>query len=422
MSDQDDLVRRSTELTAKASTVFQPRTPINTRDLFAGRWAELTEISDAVHQPGLHVAIFGERGVGKTSLSNVVSPTIWALDRVGLSEEQAEALPERLVLKAVANSSDTFSTIWVRLLAELRWPNPDTLTGGTVSTKTYFELPDLLGIDEVRRVLQRIPGSVFIIDEFDQARRVASKDFTELIKALSDLVIDCTIVLVGVSETIQNLVADHASIIRAVAQIGLKRMKPDELRMVLEKAERALKIQFTQDASNLIVHVSQGLPHYTHLIGLHSVRSAAGRLSLSEVTRDDVFEAMQKAVKQAEQTITEKHSKATHSSQKNALYRRVLLACAVSASKSHDALGYFNPSAVTEPLSKILARDVTIATFTNHLREFCEEKRGLILERDGEPWGYRYRFRDPLLVPFVFMDGVDAGLTTGRGLVEMLSS
>jgi hypothetical protein len=119
--------------------------------------------------------------------------------------------------------------------------------------------------------------------------------------------------------------------------------------------------------------------------------------------------------------VTETHSKAIHSSQKNALYRQVLLACALAAARSNDSLGYFNPSAVVGPLSAILGEDVSIATFTNHLREFCEEKRGLVLERDGQPWGFRYRFSDPLLVPFIFMDGVESGIASGQGLVEMLS-
>ena len=57
---------RADWLTAQASKAFQPRTPITTKDLFAGRWSELTTISDAVHESGLHVVIYGERGVGKT--------------------------------------------------------------------------------------------------------------------------------------------------------------------------------------------------------------------------------------------------------------------------------------------------------------------------------------------------------------------
>lgn len=414
-------LERAELLAQKASTVFQPRTPITTKELFAGRWSELTEISDAVHQPGLHVVIYGERGVGKSSLANVVSPTIWVMDghRIEETPEQAAEIPERLVLKAVANSTDKFSTLWHRLLGDINWPDPNNQRA-FLDTRTAFGLQMYLGVDDVRRVVSHIPGAVFIVDEFDEAPREISKAFTELIKALSDLSIDCTVIIVGVSQTVENLVGDHASISRAITQIRLERMKPDELRQIISKAETALGIKFDEDAANLVVHVSQGLPHYVHLIGLHAVRSAAHRLSLTRVQLDDVFDAMKKAVKQAQQTVTDKHSTATHSSQKTALYRQVLFACALAAAQSQDSLGYFNPSAVVQPLTSILGKEITIANFASHLTGFSDPKRGAVLEKDGQPWGYRYRFNDPLLVPFIFMDGIDSGLTTGGGLLQML--
>ncbi len=55
-------------ISGRAGRVFQPRIPINRPDFFAGRWDQLTTIVDAVSQAGLHAVIYGERGVGKTSL------------------------------------------------------------------------------------------------------------------------------------------------------------------------------------------------------------------------------------------------------------------------------------------------------------------------------------------------------------------
>ena len=409
---------------AQASQVFQPRSPITTKDLFAGRWNELTKISDAVHQPGLHVVIYGERGVGKTSLANVVRPTIRALDE--LDKKRGET-PKRLVIKAIGTTEDTFSTIWDKLFAEITWPTEEPAIGlqgekkiKDLTTRESFSLEDDLHVNEVRKVLSHLPGAVFIVDEFDRTTEGTSTEFTDLIKTLFDLAFDCTVILVGVSETVENLIADHASISRALVQIPLPRMKANELRIILANAEKTLGVAFDEDAASLIVHVSQGLPHYTHLIGLHAVRNAAlSRLSKT-IKREDVVDALKAAVKDAEQTITQKHSTATHSSHKDALYRHVLVACALAAARSHDALGYFNPSDVVAPLARILGRPVTIATFANHLSEFSQEKRGFVLEKDGQPWGYRYRFREPLLVPFAFMNGVDSGLLNGDALVQML--
>src|SRR5581483_9127859 len=181
---------------------------------------------------------------------------------------------------------------------------------------------------------------------------------------------ESTIILVGVSDTIDQLISDHASISRSLVQILLPRMEPNELREILTKAEKTLPIKFSDEAANLIVNISQGLPHYTHLLGLHSVRIAASNRFSAYIERDDVFAALKEAVKQAEQSVREKQSKAVHSAHKDALYRHVLLACAIAAARSHDALGYFTPSALVEPLKKVLNRDVQIATFNNHLSEF----------------------------------------------------
>src|SRR5437763_6324642 len=95
-------------LAAQAAKVFQPRTPITTKELFAGRWNELKTVADAVNQVGLHVVIYGERGVGKTSIANVVKPTIWALDRFGADGKEIQGIPERVVVKTVTTTGDTF--------------------------------------------------------------------------------------------------------------------------------------------------------------------------------------------------------------------------------------------------------------------------------------------------------------------------
>ena len=100
--------------------------------------------------------------------------------------------------------------------------------------------------------------------------------------------------------------------------------------------------------------------------------------------------------------------------------RHVLLACAVAAVQSNDALGYFNPAVVAAPLSVILKRPVEIATFNAHLSDFCQDKRGSVLERAGEPRAYRFRFQDPMVVPFVFMDALAKGLLDEAGLASML--
>ncbi|WP_158790287.1 ATP-binding protein [Granulicella sp. L60] len=412
------------KLAVTAAKVLQPRSPIRTRELFAGRWNELTTVANSVAEVGLHALIYGERGVGKTSLSNVIAPTIWAYDD---TDPPAPNPKLRLVIKAVTSSGDDFAALWEKLFKEVLWRDDKPTSGFLPGPKPAVNILQAYGlqqqsltVDTVRRVLTSLPEGVFIIDEFDRAAPETSREFTDLIKALSDLAVDVTIVLVGVADTVDKLIADHASIGRQLVQVHLPRMLADELRGILTYAEKSLPVKFNDEASDLIIKTSQGLPHYTHLIGLESIRHAALKRYSSQITRMDVFEALKTAVKHAEQSTAAKYAKATHSAQKDALYKQIILACAITATKSMDSMGYFNPAALGPTLGKILNRAVTVATFNNHLSDFMHAKRGSVLEREGQARSYRYRFQDPLLVPYVFMHSLATGLITDKELLKML--
>jgi predicted AAA+ superfamily ATPase len=63
----------------RSGEVFTPSATIDNQALFAGRVNQLNRIIGAVSQRGQHAILFGERGVGKTSLANVL---LKRLDRV----------------------------------------------------------------------------------------------------------------------------------------------------------------------------------------------------------------------------------------------------------------------------------------------------------------------------------------------------
>ena len=52
----------------KVGDVFRPSAPVDEKALFAGREEQVRRVIDAIFQRGQHVMIYGERGVGKTSL------------------------------------------------------------------------------------------------------------------------------------------------------------------------------------------------------------------------------------------------------------------------------------------------------------------------------------------------------------------
>src|SRR5438034_2612884 len=98
----------SAELSITAGQVFRPRAPISTREFFAGRWEQLTTVVDAVAQTGLHIVLFGERGVGKTSLANIIDPLLYVMEE-SLTGKNPES---RLVVKVNIHHGDSFANAW----------------------------------------------------------------------------------------------------------------------------------------------------------------------------------------------------------------------------------------------------------------------------------------------------------------------
>jgi hypothetical protein len=99
------------------------------------------------------------------------------------------------------------------------------------------------------------------------------------------------------------------------------------------------------------------------------------------------------------------------------LFPQVLLACALA---EVDELGYFSSSDVRGPLCKITGEDYDIPNFSQHLDKFSsEEARGPVLEKWGPARRFRFRFRNPLLRPFIIMKGLTEKVISGS-LLDML--
>ena len=144
---------------------FRPAAPIDRRSLFSGRSDQISEVFSVVAQPGQHGVIYGERGVGKTSLAAIA---VELLDAANM-----------LTARATCDVSDDFSTVWRKALSEIEFRTSRQGVGfsGTVGESSENAAGQLGGDpvtpDAVRKVLQRVctHASVAIfIDEFDRLR------------------------------------------------------------------------------------------------------------------------------------------------------------------------------------------------------------------------------------------------------------
>ena len=145
--------------------------------------------------------------------------------------------------------------------------------------------------------------------------------------------------------------------------------------------------------------MSQGLPHYTHLLALHAVRACIDNAD-TEVSVSHVEIAIEKAVDDAQQSLKSTSYRAVTSPRKDALHGQVLLACALA---EPDQFGYFAAGDVRGPLNRITNKNYNFDAYAKHLREFCLAERGQILVGTGVKHKFGFRFRNPLIQPLVIM-------------------
>ena len=401
--------RGFTERYVRLGQLFLPHTPIDRKSLFAGRIQQIAEVLDAIVQRGRHIVLFGERGVGKTSLAKVITE---------FSQEEGRQIAPYVT----CDSSDDFSSICKKIFGQVEVVEDKPRMGFTSTVNSSVKnLAEMVQGQwrpfDVLRLLQFLSESanvVVTIDEFDRiAKSEVTTLFADTIKVLSDNDVPATLLLVGVANSVNDLVQEHASAERACAQIRMPRMASNELREIVTERLSEIEMSIEPDALSFIVSLSQGLPHYTHLIGLYAARSVLleGR---EKITRPDVSGSLSDAIAQVGESISYSYHVATLSS-KQTIYPQVLLASALA---KLDERGTFAPRDVVEPMTKIMKKPYDTTGFAKNLHDLCGESRGPILHRVGVPNRYRYRFVNPLMQPFIIMRGLNGGLISEEDLIS----
>lgn len=267
---------------------FTPSQPVNERAMFAGRRALLEGLIVAIEDQRLHFVLYGDRGIGKTSILHVLSDIatdadylvcyISCGDRMSFSDF-ARRVAQRIPLLFHGDYAPGSPEI------EKGMHLSDLLPSGEVDVSTFGET---LGKLSDTRVLM-------LLDEFD---RVETDEFrrsiAELIKTLSDRAAPAQVVIAGVAPDLAELIAQIPSIRRNVLGVLVPNMTDDEVGEMLAIAERRTGLSFNPDARELIGLASLGLPYLVGLVAQHAALLATGRGEMA-VNKADVREAIRKA-------------------------------------------------------------------------------------------------------------------------------
>ncbi len=356
------------------SRVFTPATAINSDDLFCGRKTQIRAVVDAINQIGQHAILYGERGVGKTSLGRILHKKLKGREPVPIVAPMVNC-----------DSGDSFSSIWSKVLSEI--PGEYMDEGNTYEENSSEQDLDITP-HSVRKILTNVAekGILFVIlDEFDKIQDESARTLVaDTIKLFSDHAVKATIIIIGVSDDLTGLIREHQSIERCLAQIPMPRMDRKELEDIVQGGLEKVGMTIESQCLSEITGLSKGLPHYTHLLALNAGRQALDDQQLA-IAPIHIKRAIKSALTQVQESIRNNYDNATYSSKKDTLHSRVLLACAMAGA---DEFGRFQPIDVCDPLDDIVSdsRHFTTDRFAGHLKAFCQPDRGAVLTSKVAPF------------------------------------
>ena len=336
---------------------FVPAREIEIPELFSGRKEEIVQGLHALRSQGASICIYGKRGVGKSSIAKqlrlVASGYSALTDLIGypeLFDGDLFHLPSVYFYcdDTIKNANDLFR----KLLSDrdslhgiCRYNEGiilrKTKTKKTAAAKLTFRILEASETEEIetenviteldpvsafKSVTSEIVdsadsnGIVIVIDEFE---RVSNKiGIASIIKTCPHV----KFILVGIADDVRSLITDHESIRRQLSE-GIVRINPmtDEMLIeILKRADAILKdIKFEEEVIAEIVRLSDGYPHWVHLLGKWSCIDAIEHDG-DTVRMENFHRAMERIVKN-EPTYEDTYMEITQGKQDNELMLKILV-------------------------------------------------------------------------------------------------
>jgi Cdc6-like AAA superfamily ATPase len=388
-ADQVDRRRsdRFTTMRMRLRNAFTPSQPVVDRRMFAGRTHVLSTMIGSIEDQRLHLVVYGERGIGKTSLMHM------------LTDAAREA--RYIVVYSSCGASSNFQEAFRAAAADIPLLYHSGFGPTTEEAEAGSTLADLLPEDFSPRqfadLCVKLTGTraLIILDEFDRCESVEfRRDLAELIKFLSDRSVRVQIVIGGVAGDLAELVEHIPSIRRNILAVRVPLMTDDEMRQLVATGEAASGLTFDPSARDFIVSIARGWPYIAsvvcHHAGLHAIDSARAVVLAEDVSaalEDALVELRARTPKtvqlQVERLVADGGGK----------FLTILAGASLSAG------GEFSVADIEAAAPK--GPDLLAA------KRFAEELSAekLLLERRDDAYGRRYAFAEEGLPPYLWFVG-----------------
>jgi len=376
---------------AKLWEAFTPTKPKRWSRYFAGRRWAIQRVITAIEEEQAHVVIFGARGIGKTSLANV------------LAESASQV--EYQVLRCPCSADITFEEIFRGFLRNLPSEFMDRSARAKNPAVEHFEqlLPrGSFGPTELTVALSylKLEHVILIVDEFDRINSEQLKNqLAETIKNLSDISARITFIVVGIAQNLDELLGKHPSIQRHLVAVHLPLMEAPELAALIEVGESASGMHFDDATRDSVVSFAKGLPYYAQLMCLYSGRHALERGS-SNVEMMDLREAMAQVLDEADPVTVAMYDMATQG-ERNSFMTDVMFA---AARCRFDRFGAFTAADAADVALDTDNRKLRELTLHKSLTNLTQPQNGAVLEKQRTPSGTtKYSFQHQTMRQYILV-------------------
>jgi Cdc6-like AAA superfamily ATPase len=382
--------------------IFTPHKPINDKNLFQGREHFLKGAIQNLNTPGQHILLYGDRGVGKSSLANVTAIILKhhkmikgeVFSKKCCSSDTFESIvyevvektsPESHVFEKLKEKKESGSAnIGIPQIAGAKIDTQTTTT--TKSSNKHF-----CNASEIAKILTNKEG-MLIIDEFDAVPNDKDKwEIAELIKSLSDSNSSFKLLVVGIAHTADQLTAGHPSVQRCLREIELSKMSDDELKAIIWRGLSRLKLEFSDQVTDIIINISNGYPHFVHLICLKCAEKAIGE-NLKKVNKDHLVIALNEAVNDSLGTFRRQFDDAIRSKRNQKTLRFILKSAALCG---HNE---FRLDEIRMALKRKAGIDISNARIRELLKPVISSNHDKMIHRISTGV---YIFNDPRMVSYI---------------------
>lgn len=306
---------------------FNPNSPTGI-GVFAGRIKEIEAIEQIMLQTkgnkGHGFLLLGQRGIGKTSLLNLVK--YQAEGRIKIKNETLNFLVveiditrdtnlytiikkiELALKRKLAKSEPTrklFSDIW-NFLGRVEIAGVRVDTSREYDKELLFEEFSYSLADTLKRISSKNgerfesihDGILLIIDESDNASK--DLDLGTFLKLLFERLQkegteQLMIGVAGLPKTKEILIESHPSSIRIFEELNLDRLTDNDIKYVIKRVLdhsqelNGHRTEIDAQAENNLVRLSEGFPHFIHQYGYCAFDLSDGKIITDENVQDGAF-------------------------------------------------------------------------------------------------------------------------------------